>query len=196
MIKKNWIQSDIINQYRKSEKMKDYLINFLRVSILYGTVMGLLIGVPAAIFAGIDTGLKGGIIFGTIMGMLFGLYACVFAEFQSRNFEKTTSQITGGRNVLKKGPANHFMNGESVGGYLFLLDEIIIFKSHNVNINKHQIILPYKKIVDIKPSLTLGLVPNGMKITTSGGEVEQFVVNGRKDWVRKIENARASYIDS
>src|SRR5665647_826248 len=110
----------------RSGKMKDYLINFLRVAILFGTVMGLLIGVPAAIFVGIDTGLKGGIIFGAIFGTFFGLYMCVFAEFQRRNFEKTTSQITGGRNVLKKGPANHFMNEESVGGYLFLLDESII----------------------------------------------------------------------
>ena len=176
--------------------MKDYLINFLRVAILYGTVMGLLIGVPAAIFVGMDTGLKGGIIFGAIFGTLFGLYMCVVTEFQSRNFEKNTSQITGGRNVLKKGPANHFMNGESVGGYLFLLDESIIFKSHKINVNNHQLILPLDEIANIKPSLTLGFVPNGMKITTSDGVVEQFVINGRKDWIRKIEDARASYIAS
>lgn len=173
--------------------MKDYLINFLRASIFYGTVMGLLIGVPAAIFVGIDTGLKDGIIIGAIMGTLFGLFMCVIAEFLSRNFGKNISQITGGKNVLKKGPANHVMNGESVGGYLFLLDESIIFKSHKINVNKHQLILPLEEIADVKPSLTLGLVPNGMKITTSGGEVEKFVVNGRKDWVRQIEDARASY---
>jgi len=173
--------------------MKDYLINFLRASIFYGTVMGLLIGVPTAIFAGIETGLKDGITIGAIMGTLFGLFMCVFAEYQSRNFEKNKKQITGGRNVLKKRPANHVMNGESVGGYLFLLDESIIFKSHKINVNRHQLILPLEEITDIKPSLTLGLVPNGMKITTSGGEVEQFVINGRKDWVRKIEDARASY---
>ncbi len=176
--------------------MKDNLINFLRVAILYGTVMGLLVGVPTAIFAGIDTGLKEGITIGAIMGTLFGLLMCLFAEYQTRNFEKNISQITGGRNVLKKGPANHVMNGESVGGYLFLLDESIIFKSHKINVNSHQLILPLEEITDIKPSLTLRLVPNGMRITTSGGEVEQFVVNGRKDWVREIEDARTLYKDS
>lgn len=85
-------------------------------------------------------------------------------------------------NFIKKGAANHWKRGESVGGRLFLNPEELIFKSHALNIQRHELKIPLKDIKEIGFNNTLLIVPNGMTITLASGQIEKFVVNNRKEW--------------
>jgi hypothetical protein len=97
-----------------------------------------------------------------------------------------------GNSVLHEGPANHFKNGEAVGGKLYLLKNEILFKSHKFNIQNHSQTISLQQIKEITFHNTLGLVDNGMAITTADGKVEKYVVNNRQQWKEKIEKQATS----
>ena len=161
--------------------MKDNVKTFLLAGITFGTVMG--------VFAGIVNNVYIGIISGVFLGTFFGFFIWVFVFIQNKKFKKSSSEIIGGKKIIMEGSANHFKGKESVGGWIWLNSDEVIFKSHNFNFQNHQIVIPLIQIAEVKPSLTLGLVPNGLKIITINGAVEKFVVNKRKVWVEKIKDA-------
>ena len=66
-----------------------------------------------------------------------------------------------------------------------MTEKELIFKSHNLNIQNHQLIIPLNQVTGVKASLTYGVIPNGLTITTKT-TTEEFVVYNRRDWVRKI----------
>ncbi|MFH2143196.1 MAG: GRAM domain-containing protein [Bacteroidota bacterium] len=77
--------------------------------------------------------------------------------------------------------ANHFKGLEGVGGKLFITNKRIVFKSHSINLQNHELTIMYPEILSIELYNTLGIVPNGLKIITKSGKNEKFVV-----WKRKI----------
>jgi len=86
------------------------------------------------------------------------------------------------------GAANHFKGIEAVGGWLYLTPDEIIFNSHTINIQAHQTVIPLNKVAEVKPVLTLGIIPNGLLIKTKDGIIERFVVFNRKKWINTINN--------
>lgn len=163
--------------------MKDNIKTFLLAGIPFGITIGL--------FWGVMSNLSVGIISGIILGFLFGFIISIFVSIQSKKFKKSSSVIIGDGNIIMEGAANHFKGMESVGGWLCLTKQDIIFKSHNFNVQKHQTVIPLNQIDEVKSSLTLGFVPNGLQIMTKD-TVEKFVVNRRKEWIRKINEAISS----
>lgn len=87
---------------------------------------------------------------------------------------------------LHSGGANHFKNGEAVGGKLYLTEEDLIFKSHNLNLQNHELIIKRNTIKAIESCNTMWLVPNGLRIILANGSKERFVVNGRKKWLKLL----------
>lgn len=156
----------------------------LKTFVFAGTPFGILMGA----FVGIINNISVGIIAGAICGLLFGLFISAFVSIQSKSFKKNLSAISGDKEIVMNGGANHFKGNESVGGWLCLTKEELIFKSHNFNVQKHQTVIPLSQITDVKTSLTLGIVPNGLKIIANG-DVEKFVVSKRKEWIKKINEA-------
>lgn len=73
-----------------------------------------------------------------------------------------------------------------MGGKLYLLTDRVQFKSHNFNIQNHSQTILLNDIKEIGFCYTLGIVPNGLFITTNSG-IEKYVVNNRKIWKDKIE---------
>ena len=96
---------------------------------------------------------------------------------------------------IKDGAANHFKGMESVGGRLYLTNRRLIFRSHSLNIQTHEESYRLDDIVAIVRRNTLGIVPNGIAVRLVDGREERFVVNGRGDWISKIESARAEAHD-
>jgi hypothetical protein len=160
--------------------MKDSLKTFIVAGIPFGIIMGAFVGITNNPYAGIIAGI--------ILGFLFGLSISAFVSIQSKKFKKSSSLITDDKNTIMEGVANHSKGAESVGGWLCLTEKEIVFKSHNFNIQKHKTVIPLNQITEVKTSLTLGFVPNGLQIITNSS-VEKFVVNKRKDWVQKINAA-------
>ena len=164
--------------------MKDILKSSFLLGILLGTGIGVYNGI-------IRNSLIDGIMLGSFIGILSGLASSVFLFFVNRNTKEGIKRITGNENIILDGLANHFKGREGVGGHLYLTKREIIFKSHNSNIQVHQTVIPLNQIIKVKTALTRVLVPNGLHIITQNG-VEKFVVNNRKHWVRKINDAMLS----
>ena len=161
--------------------MKDNIKKILFAGIPFGITMGLFYGI-------ISKNLYLGILTAVFLGAFFGFFIWLFVFIQSKKLKKSSLELTGGKGIIMEGEANHFKGKESVGGWICLTDNEIIFKSHNFNIQKHQTIIPLNQIAEVKTSLTLGFVPNGLQIITINGVVEKFVVNKRKTWIEKINN--------
>jgi len=131
----------------------------LFVGVPFGITVGLYVSILNNILYGIITGIIAGIVFGT------GLY--LFVLYQQVRFRRKQSEITGDKCVVMNGAANHFINKESAGGWLYLTKDKIIFKSHNLNIQNHQLTICLNQIAAVDKCFTLWIVPNGMKITTA-----------------------------
>ena len=92
--------------------------------------------------------------------------------------------------AIFEGAANHFVKAESVGGKLYLTQEALVFVSHALNIQRHELVIPIAEIADLSLSKSLGIVPNGLTVHTSSGTEEKFVVNKRNTWIEKINALR------
>ncbi len=89
--------------------------------------------------------------------------------------------------VIKQGAANHFVGIESVGGQLYLTNERLFYKSHNINFNNHELNIPLKNIKKTIYCRTFFVVPNGLKIHLKNGKIEQFVLWKKKQWKNEID---------
>jgi hypothetical protein len=154
----------------------------IRNSILAGIGFGVLFG----IFLAIRFNLNYALIAGPLSGLMFGtiLYFFVNSNMIKR---QTSIEIDEGK-IIRSGGANHFLNKEAVGGKLYLLEDKIIFKSHNFNTQNHKEEYLLNNITKIEFCNTLGIIPNGMKILMNENQSEQFVLNNRKFWKKDIED--------
>ena len=83
--------------------------------------------------------------------------------------------------------ANHFKGIEGVGGKLFITNKKIIFKSHAINIQNHELHIEFFDIQSIQFYNSLGILPNGLMIITKSGKKEKFVVWKRTEIKKLIE---------
>lgn len=150
-------------------------MNFFNKYILSGLLFGIIFG-----FVMRD------VIFGVLGGIIFGLFISILIKKQIKNFEKIKDEISKENKIIFDGPANHFFGKEAVGGWLYLTDKLLIFISHNNNMQNHEMIIPIAIIKKVEKYLTLGVVPNGLKII-SIDEEDKFVVNDRKKWIQLLQ---------
>lgn len=152
---------------------------FLVTSIPFGICMGV-VGVLLAPSPMLFT-----LIAAVLAGCLFGLVMAAFLA--SSKIQRSARPVfQPHEQIIKAGPANHFMGREAVGGWLFLTDQRLVFKSHSFNLQNHELALALIEIVRVQPSRTAWIIPNGLYVHTQQGAVERFVVGEREDWCRQI----------
>ena len=155
--------------------------------------MMLLTGIPFGFFMGmfwsVQYGWKSGVVMGTVSGLFFGVLMGAFAGYQRKKFQVETHSFPG-EDLVKQGGANHFRNLEGVGGWMYLTDQRLLFRYHSMNIQRHELSIPLREISEAKPRMTYGFIPNGLEIKTFDGRLEKFVVEDRKDWAKKILEAK------
>jgi GRAM domain len=125
-----------------------------------------------------------------LAGCLFGLAMAAFLA-SSKVQQSARPAFHPHEQIIKAGPANHFMGHEAVGGWLFLTDQRLVFKSHNFNLQNHELALALTDIVWVQPRRTAGIIPNGLQVQTQQGATERFVVGGRSDWCTQITATKA-----
>ena len=161
-----------------------------------------MIGIGTSILAGLAFGLVLGIFFaarhnthysliaGLIAGLAFG--TALYFIGKSKIIQKQTQiKNPDDQSVVYSGAANHFVNGEAVGGKLYLQKTGIQFQSHSFNIQNHEGKIDIDQINEVSYFNSLGIIPNGIAITTIDGKTEKFVVNNRRIWKEKIEGLTA-----
>lgn len=170
---------------------------FGRTFLRSGAAFGVLFAIPFTLLFLMPLGWKiGGLAFIAITilaGVPFGLMMAAFA-CSKRVQRDTQPALEEDEKVVKEGPANHFMGIESVGGRLFLTDRRLLFKSHHSNFQVHEMSVPLGDVAVAKAVMTLKIVPNGIKVTRTDGSAERFVVEGRREWERLINEAVATSV--
>ena len=174
--------------------MKSFLRTILIAGVPFGIVMGIAIGVPAALLLGFIGNLSQGVSFvagiSALSGLAFGIGIATFMLIQRRSFTTKREEFTE-EGLLHDGPATHLIYAEGVGGWLYLTKSRIVFRSHKINIQVHEWSTPLDDIVEVRPVRTVKILPNGLLIVTRSGKNERFVVEGNKKWSREIETARS-----
>jgi GRAM domain-containing protein len=160
--------------------MKRFLVSVLRAGLPFGLAMGLVFSFM--------TDWRMGVSLGALAGLMFGLGIAVFQAFQSRRFQKNRPDFSG-EQLLREGPANHFRRGEGVGGWLFLTSRRLLFRSHEINLQQHELDLPLAEIAEASAVNTAWLIPNGLLVRTASGTTERFVVEQHKRWSTEIARA-------
>jgi hypothetical protein len=100
---------------------------------------------------------------------------------------KSAEAIFEGEAVILQGPANHFLRGEGRGGWLTLTPTRLAFRSHGVNLQNRPVDIDIDDVAEAVAVLTVGIVPNGLRIRRKDGQRESFVVSRRKEWVRCVQ---------
>lgn len=139
----------------------------------------------------ITTLLISGVIGGAIAGLLFSWLIGIVGKSKFIN-TVTKIETEPDENVLIETPANHFKGIEAVGGKLYLTNKRLIFKSHKLNIQNHELFIDLPDIKSVDRHKTLGLVNNGLLITTSQNMKEKFVVEQAEEWVNRLTVKRSS----
>ena len=158
--------------------MNSSLKTFLRAGIIFGIFSGLIFSYLNGLFVGILAGI--------ISGLLFGLFIVLFTTFQSKKFQMERPLFTDEK-LIKEGPANHFLNKEGVGGWIYLTDKRFLFKSHSMNFQNHELSIPLSDINGVEKGRTFGIISNQLKLQLQNGQIEKFVVNDVGDWIKNIQ---------
>ena len=133
------------------------------------------------------SGIIGGIVAGSLFGWLMGLFG------RSKFIDRTTRIDTDpGEEILFQTAANYFKGVEAVGGKLFLTNKRLIFKSHKLNIQNHQLSISLPDIESTGRYKTLGLVNNGLAITSKQNTTEKFVVDQVEEWLQHLPGFKNS----
>ncbi len=157
----------------------------LKDHVKAGVYSGIVFGIFMAIFSVFTAGFASALLTGIITGVLFGLIIGVFGGVMSRKMAGKLP-LRPGEEIVKEGPANHIIRGESVGGWLTVTNQRLHFTSHKINIQTHDLSLSLHEIAGAETVATAGIVPNGLLIKTASGQNERFVVNGRAAWVHAL----------
>jgi hypothetical protein len=154
----------------------------------FGLVMGLLYFLMMSFLFGFSSQLLAfGVVQGAGCGALFGVCMGAFVSYQGRKFA-SENPCAPGEDLIRHGVANHFLRLEGAGGYLYLTTERLLFRSHKFNVRDHELSIPLKDVVSVRPFLTAGLIPNGLEVVRAGRR-ERFAVEDRHGWADEIRRA-------
>ena len=124
-------------------------------------------------------------------GLVFGLCMAALVSFNS--IKQTVAPLfENSEQVIKAGPANHFQRNISMGGWLYLTNARLVFRSHSFLQKTYELSIPTSNITQAQPCMTMWIIPNGLRITINEGNFEQFVVEQQHAWVATIRERNLS----
>jgi hypothetical protein len=103
--------------------------------------------------------------------------------------------------VIRDAAANLQRGIETVGGWLYLTTERLIFEAHAFNVQAGATAIPLRDVRKMWKSWTklLGLLPvfpNSLAVSTAKGKTFRFVLGNRDAWMRAIREAQEDWEDN
>lgn len=179
------------------EEQQEQHQRIVKAGLYTGIITGLFFALSFGILLGISfqdgmygllLGLGLGLAVGLVCGVFFSLCMAFLSKYQTKKFEPLRRQMAREHRIVFEGKANHFMNKEGVGGWLFLTPEFLFFKSHRFNIQNHELTIPMSLIKSATPC-KLSKFATGLKVEKINGTWETFVVNRNNEWAVRINNS-------
>lgn len=90
--------------------------------------------------------------------------------------------------VLIRTKANLWRGRVSVGGHLTLTRELLSFRAHPLNTDREPLDLAVGDIASVATYRSLGVIPNGLTVTTTSGGERRFVVFARSRLVSALQS--------
>lgn len=88
--------------------------------------------------------------------------------------------------------ANHFKGVEAVVGKLYLTNKRLVFKSHKLNIQNHELSIHLSDVKNADRYKALGISNNGLVVTTINHTIEKFVVQQPGEWMEHLAEKNGS----
>jgi hypothetical protein len=88
--------------------------------------------------------------------------------------------------VLVTAGANLWRGAEAVGGRLTLSRAGLEFRAHSLHRQPEPLEIPVDDIVEVRRTRTMGIIPNGLAVTTRLGLEVRFVVGDRDRFIKEI----------
>ncbi len=109
---------------------------------------------------------------------------------------KMKTNLLENEDVEYESAANHQKNIETIGGKLYLTNERLVFEPHGLNIQKQKVKISLSDIYSVETRWTkflgfLPLAPNAFIVCRQDGIFWSFTVNKRKNWIKKINEAKS-----
>ncbi len=146
-----------------------------------------------------------------IAAVVAGAFACLlfesgiglFRKFMQANVgqselvkDVTTINADPDEEIIFQTGANHFQAWEAVGGKLYLTNKRLIFKSHNMNIQKQELMIPLSDIKEISRYKVYRLSNNGMIIYLKDLRKEKFALTDIDECYSLLSQTMKSIIKS
>lgn len=162
-------------------------------TLLIALISGIIYGLIIVIFDGglsdenISRSIRGGLFF-------FIFYAVGFTILIKKIAPKLASKVKlpelkENETVIFEEPANLFRNKYiAVGGKVYLTEERLIFNSHKYNFQNGETSISRENIAELIERKTMGLIDNGLRVTTKDNLRFDFVLNNRMVLIDKLKS--------
>lgn len=157
---------------KKNKLLLNFIISFLGWGIPMGLIFFIMFG-----------SLKKGVILGGIGGFVFAAFMILFVVILASRKDKLRERYGIEGAVVYDGAANHMVNKNAVGGWIFLMEDRFYFAAHAVNMTTGVWMIPYSDITDV----TRGKMVRSIAVHTKGGIIEEFVVDNRDEWIHILQ---------
>jgi len=128
---------------------------------------------------------------GLATGAPFGVLMALFpASSEEPGAEGSLLTLDEDESLLREGSATWLAGGTTVIGRLFLTDKRLWFQVSDVRSDVIDRSWPLDAITEVHQHNTQGLLPNGLRVSLTSGQQEQFSVVDWRDWVSAIEQGR------
>lgn len=163
--------------------------SFLGFSLTAGTVFAFAVaGIDVAVRGPSHFYLPGVILASSLLGL--GIYALFsYLVEQSKTFE---TPDLGHERVLVKGLAGHEMGYEVRGGYLVMTKSTLWFFSNGMNVQNAMLKIDLDDIKTVNGKKLFGIMQNRLSVELASGELHEFIVPSRFEWLESIANSHAA----
>jgi len=164
-----------------------------RERILFALTLGVGYGVIILIFKGdlsdetISEAIRGAGVFFIIFGL--GFPALLEKLVPALGMKVKLPELKDNESIVWEEPAKLFHNKYLLaGGKVFLTEDRLIFNSHKYNFQNGETSISRDNIAELIERKTMGLVDNGLRVTTKDNLEFDFVLNNRVELIEKLRS--------
>ncbi len=152
---------------------KSGIKEYATVAVIYGSLMGVFLGLA-------NQSIAVGLLATVFCGVLFSFLIFLFSKPMEKKFsQKMRAEIEKEQRIICDGAATIQGNG----GWLFLLEDAILFCPHKINFSTKKMKIPLSVIESVKAQ------KNQIVITTFKQTKITVIVCQNKEWQKQIEAA-------
>ncbi|MFN0031801.1 MAG: hypothetical protein ACKVOR_06555 [Flavobacteriales bacterium] len=101
--------------------------------------------------------------------------------------------LSDGEVVIHEEGASHFHNYIAIGGSLQLTNKRLLFTSNSKRQPLHTVLVNLNEIATVELFKTLLINPNGMTLLLRNGDIQNFIVDDRKQWQDRIQSCLTEF---